>query len=148
MRSGQEAFVVAHHELAVDLLHRLEGDAHRDQDRHATEGELADVPQREDEQRQDRDRGQEQRSGQRDAVQHLRQVLLGRRPRTDAGDEAALLADDVGLLGRVERDRRVEVGEEDDEHREEQDVEPVLVLHQVVVDPRLDPVPAVAERGR
>ena len=38
--SGQEPFVVAHHQLAVDLLHRLEHDAHGDQDRRAAEREL------------------------------------------------------------------------------------------------------------
>jgi hypothetical protein len=49
--SGEEALVVAHHELAVDLLHRLERDTHGDQQRGAAEGELADVPQLEDEER-------------------------------------------------------------------------------------------------
>ena len=53
---AQEPFVVAHHQLAVDLLHRLERDAHGDEDRRAAEGELADVPELEHEQRSDRDR--------------------------------------------------------------------------------------------
>ena len=38
--SGEEALVVAHHQLAVDLLHRLERDAHGDQQRGAAEREL------------------------------------------------------------------------------------------------------------
>ena len=48
----------------------------------------------------ERDDRQEQRAGQRDAVEHLGEVALGRRPGPDAGDEATLLADDVGLLLR------------------------------------------------
>ena len=52
----------------------------------------------EHEQRRDRDHHEEQRAGQRDAVQHLGEVALGRRSRPDARDEPALLADDVGLL--------------------------------------------------
>ena len=100
-------------------------------------GNWLDVPEREHEQRRERDHREEQRAGQRDAVQHLGEVALGRRPGPDAGDEAALLADDVGLLLRVERDRRVEVREEDDQQRVEADVEPALVVHEVVVDPLL-----------
>src|SRR5207237_5672401 len=44
--SSQEALVVAHHELALDLLHGLEGDAHHDEDGRAAERELPDAPQR------------------------------------------------------------------------------------------------------
>src|SRR3954464_5528550 len=72
--SGEEALVVAHHELAVDLLHRLERDAHRDQQRRTTERELADVPQLEHEERDQGDDHQEDRARERDAVQDLRQV--------------------------------------------------------------------------
>ena len=52
----------------------------------------------EHDQRDERDDRQEQRAGQRDAVEHLGEVALGRWPGPDAGDEATLLADDVGLL--------------------------------------------------
>ena len=45
----------------------------------------------------------------------LAQVALGLGPGPDAGDEAALLADLVGLLDRVEGDRGVEVREADDQ---------------------------------
>src|SRR4029078_10870581 len=43
----QETFVVAHHQLAVDLLHRLEHHTDRDEDRGAAEADAADVEQRE-----------------------------------------------------------------------------------------------------
>ena len=54
----------------------------------------------------------------------------GRMP----GNVPALFSDDLGLLVRVERDRRVEVGEADDQQAVQDDVEPVARLHQVLVD--------------
>ena len=41
---SEEALVVTHQQLRLDLLHRLEGDAHRDQDRRTAERELLDAP--------------------------------------------------------------------------------------------------------
>src|SRR5207245_7052218 len=55
-----------------------------------------------------------------------------------------LLPDDVGLVRGVERDRGVEVREEDDEDRVQAYVEPALALDQVVVDELLQALP----RGR
>src|SRR3954463_15817401 len=98
MRSAEETLVVPHHQLAVDLLHRLQSDANRDEERGATERELTDVPEREDQQRHDRDRGQEKRAGERDADEDPGQLLLGLRTGADAGNEPTLLADDVRLL--------------------------------------------------
>src|ERR1035437_2163962 len=144
--SGKEAFVVAHHQLTVDLLHRLQRDTDGDQQRGSPKGELTDVPQGEDQQWCDSDRGEKQRTGQGDAVQHLREIPLGRRSRTDPGDESSLFADDVGLLLRVERDRGVEVREEDDQQRVHADVVPTLARDEVVVDPLLNPSGAGAER--
>src|SRR6266513_3136099 len=60
LRLREETLVVAHHQLAVDLLHRFERDAHGDQQRGAAERELSDIPQREHQQRRDRDRCEEQ----------------------------------------------------------------------------------------
>ena len=59
------------------------------------------------------------RAREGDAGQDAGQVALGLRAGADTEDEATLLADGVGLLGRVERDRRVEVGEADDHQAEE-----------------------------
>src|SRR5262245_24092151 len=100
MRLRQEPFVVPHHQLAVDLLHRLECHAHGDQERGTPEWELLNVPQREHEQRRDRDRREEERTGKGDAVEHLREIALGLWSRTDTRDESTLLSDDVGLLLR------------------------------------------------
>ena len=142
-----EAFVVAHHQLAVDLLHRLE--------RHtrATSNEMppnakppAPAPAPDEESGADRDcddrrhegyGGDEHRAREGDARQDAGQVALGWRTGADAGDEATLLADGVGLLGRVERDRRVEVGEADDHQAEEGEIHRRGRVDQVAVDPFL-----------
>src|ERR1700752_2901268 len=70
----EEAFVVAHHELAVDLTHRLEGDADRYQQGGPVEGEPVEVPQRHEERRHDGDRAQEQRAHHRDAAEDVGEV--------------------------------------------------------------------------
>ena len=59
--SGEEALVVPHHELAVDLLHGLERDAHGDQQRGAAERELRDVPHLNTSSGVERDRSEEER---------------------------------------------------------------------------------------
>ena len=59
----------------------------------------------------------------RDAAQDVREVALGGRPGPDAGDEPALLADDVGLLVGVEGDVDVEEGEGQDQEEVEADVD-------------------------
>src|SRR4029077_15433960 len=66
---AQEAFVVAHHQLRLDLLHRLERDTHRHQDRRPAERKLVDPPDVQHDRRDQRDRRQEQRPRQRDPYQ-------------------------------------------------------------------------------
>jgi hypothetical protein len=73
-------------QLRLDLLHRLEADAHDDQDRGPTEGEAlvgVEVDQRED--RDEADQAQIERTGQRDAGQDVVEVLGRGPPRADAG---------------------------------------------------------------
>src|SRR4051795_2635890 len=60
--SLQEAFVVAHHELRLELLHRVQGHADDDQDRRAAEVEVRGGLVDED-RRQCRDGGEVQRAG-------------------------------------------------------------------------------------
>ena len=124
-RALEEALVVAHHQLRLELLHRVQRDADDDQDRGAAEVEVGARLVDED-RRQGRDRGQVERARERqpreDAVQEL-----GRRPAwPHPGDEAAVLLEVVGLVHRVEGDRGVEVGEEDDEDRLADDVGPAV----------------------
>src|SRR3954452_17805574 len=133
--SAQESFVVALLELALDLLHRVERDAHHDEDRRASEREaLVRVDDDECDQRDQGNQTEVERARQRDAGQDVGQVVLGRLARPDPGDEAAVLLHVVGHLLRVEGDRDVEVGEEDDEQEEREHVERVVPAHEVVVD--------------
>src|SRR6478672_2939672 len=134
--STQESFVVSLLELALDLLHRVQRDAHHDEDGGATEREvLVRVDEDERDQRDQRDQTEVQRTRQRYAGQDVGQVVLGRLARPDPGDEAAVLLHVVSDLLGVEGDRDVEVGEEDDEQEERDHVHRVAAAHQVVVDP-------------
>ena len=123
----QEALVGAHHHLRLHLAHRVERDADDDQHRGAAEradGRLREAELLDEDRRQHRDDREEQRAGQRQARQHAVEVLRGRRARADAGDVAAVLAQVVGLVDRVELDRGVEVREDDDQQRLDAEVRP------------------------
>src|SRR6187200_1325946 len=103
--SAQESFVVALLELALDLLHRVERNAHHDQDGRATEREvLVRADDGDGDQRDQGDQGEVERAWQRDAGQDVVEVLLSRLARPDPGDEAAVLLHVVGHLLRVEGD--------------------------------------------
>ena len=140
--SPQQPLVVALLQLGVDLLDRLETDADDDQDRAPPNGKFWFAPTAAS--AMSGSRAMKPRyiePGQRDAGEHVVEVL-GRRPTgTDAGDEPAVLLHVVGDLDRVERDRDVEVGEADDEQEVQEHVERVIALGQVVRDPRR-PTPA------
>src|ERR1700710_1086471 len=62
----EEALVVAHHQLRLELLHRVQGDADDDEDRRAAEEEVGARLVDED-RRHGGDRGQIQRAGERQA---------------------------------------------------------------------------------
>src|SRR3954470_11311493 len=95
----EEALVVAHHQLRLELLHRVQRDAHHDQDRGASEVEVG-ARLVEQDRREGRDRRQVQGAGEgqpgKDAVEELRRRSAWPHP----GDEAAVLLEVVGLLDR------------------------------------------------
>ena len=66
---------------------------------------------------------QEEGAGEADAEDHLGQVVARRRARSDARDEAAVLAQLVGRLVGLEGEGGVEVGEADGQQEVEDDVE-------------------------
>ena len=70
-----------------------------------------------DQDRQQRDTGQEEAARQRDARQHAVDVVRRARPRLHAGDEPALLLQVLRQVHRVEDDRGVEVAEQQDHAR-------------------------------
>ena len=128
---------MAHDQLGLDLLHRVHGHADDDEDRGAAEHEvdadpLGDEPGQvglepgsdpgqgldleagDQELGQDGHGGQVDRAGQGDPAEDVVDVVGRVLARPDARDEAAVLAEVVGDVDRVEDDRDVEVGEEDD----------------------------------
>src|SRR5690606_34609311 len=98
-----EAVVVAHEEVRLDLLERVERDADEDeQARPAVEaGEARRDPGLRGERREDRDEAEEDRARQRDPRQDVVDELARLLARPDARDEAALPLHRVGHLLRI-----------------------------------------------
>src|SRR5437764_12549959 len=69
MTLPEEALVVPHQQLRLQLLHRLERDTDRDEDRRPPERELLDVPCVQHDVRDQRDRREEDRTRERDTNQ-------------------------------------------------------------------------------
>ena len=119
-----EALVVAHQELGLDLLHRLDDDRHDDEQAVPPRlsaprlGSSAD-----DDVRRHGDQAQEEGAGERDPGDDPGQVVLGRPAGPDARDEPAVLAQLLGRLVGLEREGRVEVGEADGQQEVEQPVD-------------------------
>ena len=85
---------------------------------------------------QDRDQTQVERTRQGDPAEDEVKVVGGRLTGPDARHETTVLLHVLRDLGRVERDRDVEVREEDDQQEVRGDVDPVARVGQVVLDPR------------
>ena len=118
----QEALVVAHEQVRFHLAHGVERHADHDQQAGAAEVERHVEP-------ADQDVGQHARSTARKSAPGSVMRVSTRSmysavflPGPDARDEAAVLLHVVGEVDRVEDDRRVEVGEEDDERHVEHGV--------------------------
>src|SRR2546430_6382745 len=99
--------VLTHHQLRLQLLHRVEGDTHDDQDRSASEIHLLLVDARDLRRRDgqdDRDEPEEDRTDERDAVHHRLQVVRGGTSGADARDEGRIAFVVVRDLMHVECD--------------------------------------------
>src|SRR4029077_13436174 len=68
-----------------------------------------------EEARGNRHRGEEQSAEESQPAQYAAEVAGGRRPWADAGNVAAVFAEVVGLVVRIELDPCVEEGEGDDQ---------------------------------
>src|SRR5665811_1131966 len=122
--SPDEPLVVPHHELGLQLLHRLDHDGDGDENAGAAKGEAGETrDERLEQVRRDRDDAQEERPGDRDPVDHAGEVVLGRAPRTNARDEAAVLPELLRRLVRFERECGVEVREADGQEEVERPVD-------------------------
>src|SRR3954463_692823 len=150
---AEEALVVAQHQLALDLLGGVE--THTDEDEHGGAAErerlagacAAAWQERQRDDRQGGDRRPGERPGEREPRQDVLEVLRRRTARSDARDEAAVLAHVVADLDRVERDRDVEVREEDGEQAVGQDVGPLGAASEVGRDERRQPLVAGPDLG-
>src|SRR5215208_1612217 len=98
----KEALVVAHHQLRLELLHRVQGDADDDQDRGSAEVEVRGSLVDEDG-RERGHRGKVQGAGEGEAREDAVEELGGRPAGPHAGDEPAVLLEVVGLVDGVER---------------------------------------------
>ena len=104
--------------LCVDLLDGLKTHTNHDEDRGAAKREvLIGVDQHEGDQRNQGHECQVNGAGEGDAAEHVLEVLGRGASGADARNESAVLLHVVGNLGRVERDRDVEVGEADGQQR-------------------------------
>ena len=156
-----EPVVVAHDELALDLLQGVHRDPDHDQERGAAEeeveaqtlrdprrhhrvearadpGDPVDLEPGDQELGQHRHRRQVERADDGEPGQDAVDVLRGAPSGPDAGDEPAVLAHVLGQVGGIEDDRHVEVREEDDRHHVEQVVDRLAPLQRV--GHRLQPV--------
>src|SRR5579859_2980778 len=109
-----EAAVLAHHQLRLQLFHGVQRDAHDDQDRRASQVHLvvryARVLGRGDGQDHG-DEAQERGARERDPIHHRGEVVGRRLARSYARDEARIPFEVFGHVVHLERDRGVEVRE-------------------------------------
>src|ERR1019366_6113107 len=110
----REPLVVARDEVGLDLVHGVERDADDDHDRRPPPAE-GHVERLADDARDDAHDSDVERPAEGDAREHVVDVVRRLLALTDAGDERLLLLQVVGHVDRLERHRRVEVAEEDDE---------------------------------
>src|SRR5207302_1746174 len=114
LRALDQAFILVREQVALDLRHRVHGHADYDQQRGAAEIEwyrsIGD-----ENLRQQAYQREISRADHGDAREHIVDVLGGALAGPDARDEAAVLLEVFRGLGRVEHDRGVEEGKEDDE---------------------------------
>src|SRR4029079_6058617 len=135
--SPDEAFVVAHQELRLDLLHRLHDDADDDQEARPAEGDPRQGREDDAEQcGQGRDEAEEQRAGDRDPGDDPGEIVGRRSSRPDARDEAAVLAELLRGVVRLEREGGVEVREADGQDEVQGDVDDRARVEELDDSPR------------
>ena len=121
-RPADQPFVLMRLQVSMDLRHRVHRDVHDDQQRRAAEIErqrgIGNQPFR-----QQADQRQITRAKHRDAREDIVDELRRPLARTHARNEAAVLLQIVGGVGRIEDRRRVEEREEHDQHDVKDEIE-------------------------
>src|SRR5205823_3632386 len=120
--SLDEAPVLAHHQLRLQLLHRVESDTDDDEDGGAPEIHRLLIDARDlrgGDRQDDGDEAQEDSADERDPIHHGLQVVRGGTSRADSRNEAGITFEVVRHVVHVERDRGVEVGEAERERKGE-----------------------------
>ena len=104
----------------LNLFHCIQCDTDDDQYRRTAECDYTEAVahRRVDDQRDDGNKAEEQRAQQRDAVCNSLYEACGRCAGTKSEHKSAVLFEVVRNLGRIERDRDVEVCERDDQYEE------------------------------
>src|SRR5262249_33733297 len=115
--------VFAKQEMLLHLRHRVERDTNDDEQRRTTECERHVDESRNDHRKKRNDR-QEDCAWKRDALDDLLDVFGRLRAWRDAGNESALFLEIFSEVDRIENDRRIEVREQHDENRREDEVQP------------------------
>jgi hypothetical protein len=124
--SANEAAVITHDQLRLQLAHGVEPNADHDKHRGARNREALDAGDGANEERQNGDNAQEQGPGNCDPDQYTRQVPMGRSAGADAGDEAVLALEVVGDALLLKDDQRVEERKADDQDEVQQPVRPAI----------------------
>src|SRR5207249_3710803 len=120
--SANEAAVITHDQLRLQLAHSVESNADHDEHSGARDREALDAGDGANEERQYGDNAQEQGPGNRDPDQYTGQVPMGRSAGADAGDEAVLALEIVGDALLLKDDQRVEERKADDQDEVQQPI--------------------------
>src|SRR3989304_5182195 len=125
--SPDEPGVVAHQQLRLQLLHRVQGDAAADEQAGAADRQRLHARKCRREVGHDGDEAQEDGAGGRDPEEHARQVVVRRAAGTDARYEAALLLQVLRQVLLRVRDDGVEIRESHDEEEDDEVIGHVLL---------------------
>ena len=143
---SEEALIVTHEELRLELAHGVQCNSHHDQHAEATQGQRANIGCLSHEKRQDRDRAKEESAPPRYSDNDTVQVFLGRTPWPDAGYEATVPLEGLGQVLLLEYDHRIEERKDDYENEEDYPVRQVGRVQSVRKRPEESDVQIVAQR--
>ena len=114
---------MTHQHLIFDRLDRLQRDADHDDDRCAADAQAAHAFDITQDLGNTADDGQEDGAHQGDLVEDLCDKVRSRAAGAEARDKAAVGLEVVGDLNGIELDRRIEIGESEDQQEIDDDIQ-------------------------